>query len=251
MDPISLALGGLSIAGGLFGGHKNYGSGADFGQGRNDLGKMGAVGGQYGDLAQGALTDYAGDNAGYRNAVGDESRYLRTDPLTDGNVTGQVARATAGTTDHFNAARASLSSDLARRGLTDSSQMAGGLAGIASAQAGTVSGAQDAVATQALALHAARLHANAALMGGVAGQDYGRGMANLGAEAGIYGNLGSTYMNLGRGEQGQEMAANGAANGMIGQGAGILAGGFAHPSQGILSAPASPLGGMSPYDVSF
>lgn len=247
MDPLSLALGGASIIGGLLGGHKDFGSAGDFGQGRNFLGKMGAVGGRYAGLADGALTDYAGDNAGYRNAVGDESRFLRTDPLTDSAVTGQVARMTAGTTDHFNAARASLSSDLARRGLTDSSQMAGGLAGIASAQAGTVSGAQNAVTTQALAQRAARMQANTSLMGGVASQDYGHGMQNLGAEAGVYGNLGNTYMALGRGEQGQEMAAQSAANGMIGQGAGILAGAFGKAP----GASSSPLGGMNPYDVAF
>ena len=31
------------------------------------------VAGQYGDLAQGALGDYAGDNAGYRSAAADEA----------------------------------------------------------------------------------------------------------------------------------------------------------------------------------
>lgn len=152
--------------------------------------------------------------------MGNETRYLQTDPYTSQYGARQVAGATAGNTAAFQAARSNLSASLARRGLTDSSQLAGGLAGIDSAQAASTAGAQNQLAQAAIRNQGQRISALTALRGGLANQDYARG-------AGLLGNVASNYLNIGNQERGLDMNAQGAQNSLIGGGAGMIAGAYA------------------------
>lgn len=228
------ALAGASALVGLLGGSKNYNSGPDLTQGRQNLNALSGVGAAYGSLANGAANNYAADNTGYRAALGNEAQYLETDPYTSSRDAADLAAGTSGATQAYQKANSDLSADLAARGIKDGSILGGGLAYNAAQRAGSLASAQNELANNKINARNANTSALLNLYSGAANQDWGRQSDALGAEGGIDQNLASNYLDLGGREQQEETASKLNVNSMLGA-AGSVAGsayGFKNPNGG-------------------
>lgn len=218
----------LSLAGGLFGSRPSYGSAGDLSAARGYMGQEAGIGRQYGQQSQDALNEYGTDNAGYRQAAGAYGNYLKQDPFTDSYDTAQLAGATNGAAQSYQRANANLSANMASRGLTDSSEMAGGLAGIGAAQAGSMATTQNALAMNRIAQRRQNLATLTGLTGGMANTDYSRGMGALGAQEGIDSHLAGMSLGMGEREQGMELQQGSLLRSAMGAGASGIANAYGY-----------------------
>ena len=198
---LGLGLAGVGALGSLFGNN-----GANYAQANQYQGdQLGAIQGEgvdantFGQLGQQDINSYNQYNPLYQQAVGNEANYLNQNLYTNPYSNQALTNAAGGTTNAYNAARANLTSSLAQRGLQSagdssaSGALAGGLASINQAQAGTVAGAQQGIAQQSIAQHAQNLQSLDQLYGGVANQYYNQGTQAYGQQAGIQGNMAGQY----------------------------------------------------------
>ncbi len=148
------------------------------------------IGGHFNALGLDSLGDYAADNGAYRTALGNYKDYLTKDPYTDSRDASYINTATSGLGDAYNKANASLSANLAARGIDPNSSLAvGGAAGIEAGRASALSSAQNGLARSAVTDHERRLQGLLSLMGGAANTDYNRGAGALDAASGSYDKL--------------------------------------------------------------
>lgn len=177
-------------------------------------------------------TQLAGYNVAqpqYLQAVKNESNILTSDPYTDSYSTGKIAQATNTTTAAYQAAKASLAQDMARRGIAGGSADIGGNSAIDAAAAGQVSSAANNVAQDAINQRNVNAAANTQLLGGVADADRtgftGAESGAAGADAtagGIYGNLGAQSIQAQQdNNQNSDVLGN-----LFGAGIGAIAGGY-------------------------
>jgi len=206
---IGLIGGAIGALGGLFGGSqtKDFGSSGDLSAGRGQLGNLGALGTQYGNVAQQDMGAYGAANGQYQGALQGQENYLKSDPYTDQYSTSQLARATSGTAAAYQRAHANLQAEAGGSGLGggNSSMLAGGQASIEENQAGNMAQAQSNLAMNRISQRAQNLSALTDLTGGVANTDYNRGMGAMGAQQGVESNLANSYLGLGQNEQNLEL----------------------------------------------
>jgi len=223
---LSAGLQGISALTSLFGGKSNdYGSVADMSAGRGYLGSLAGIGGQYGSQAASALGNYSADQGQYRGALGQYGQYLQQDPFTDARSTADLARAGVGSASAYQRARANLMASGAASGTggAGSSSLMGGLAGIDSAQAGQIAGAQNTQAYNQIQQHHANMQALMGLYSGAANEDYSRGMGALGAQQGVDQSLASQYLGMGEQERQMQMQQQAQQNQAFGGALGGLA----------------------------
>lgn len=204
---------GLGLLGGLLSKNRNPGA-QSFAQQSNYLGQEAGLAPQYGQQAQQSLGEYGSDNGAYRSAAGAYGDYLKQDPYTDAYSTEQLNNATAGGRAAFQGAQAHLTSSLAQRGLDTgaggmaSSALSGGLAQMDQAHAGSLAQAQNQLAMQRIQQRRQNMGALTNLYGGMAGQDYSRGMGALGAQGNILGNVAGGYGQMGAYQNSQAQMQN-------------------------------------------
>jgi hypothetical protein len=186
------------------------------------LGLQDALRGKYSDQADAAGQQYGQYNPQYLSAVNNQANYLKQDPYTDAYSANALAGATQGSAQAYQRANANLTASLASRGITDSSEMAGGLAGNAQAYAGNEAAAQNNIAQQKIGVADAHRNALISLMGGVANAGYGRQQAAQSNEGNLDRSLYGDYTNQANADFGRQTAANNQRNSLIsGLGSGI------------------------------
>ncbi len=174
-----------------------------------------ALGGQYGNEASAAGGQFAAYNPQYLSAVNNEASYLKTDPYTDSVDANALNGATSGAVQAYQRGNANLTDSLASRGITDSSEMAGGLTGNADALAAQQASAENALADQKIATANQNRNALIGLLGGVANTDYARENAAMGAEGGVNNSVYNDYMNQEKTDLGLQQQANEQRSGLL------------------------------------
>ena len=164
---------------------------------------------QYTGQASQAGDEYAQDNTGYRKSVDDEAAYLQRDPNTDQHDAAYLAQATVGGAQANQRADANLTANLASRGITDSSQMVGGLAQDAEARATQQAQAQNALADSKIRQAQQNRTGLMSLLGGEANQDYGRQQTALGHAGALDSALYSDNLTLAGQNQARQAASDG------------------------------------------
>ena len=197
-------LAGAGALGGLLGiGRQGYGQADQLsGQAGNALQGEQGIGTQYGQLGQGALGSYGNYNNQYQGAVNNYGNYLSQDPFTDQRSSADLNRATSGTANAYSSARGRLYEDMQNRGLGTpesggmGSSMAGGLSNLANQYTGTMGNAQNQEAYNQIGQRQQNMANLTNLYGGAAGTYYGRGMQDLGSQAGLDQNVANGYGQL-------------------------------------------------------
>ena len=220
------AMAGVQLAtslGGLFGHHGDNGASQYRSDEMKQLHGLGDVASQYGDLGQEKLGQAKQYGNQYSGAVQRYGDYLGQDPFTDQRDASDLSRATAGTTQAYQQARANLQQNSYLRGLDTpsssgaSSVYGGAEAGIESGQAAALGNAQNQLAYNRIAQRGQNMGAQTNLYGGAQSQAYGQGMSALGSQAGVEGNIAGQYGNLANNAQSQQQQYNQQLMGGLGQ----------------------------------
>lgn len=192
------------------------------------------------NAGESALSGYQSFAPQANQATQNELNYLNTNPYTDAYSQAKLSQATGGAMRGYAQARSQLASSLAARGLAgpaggQSSELTGGEAGIDAAEAGTLAGAQNNIALDAitqrgqnlaLANQIAAQHASSLFSQGEGGVQ-GGGSVLQGA-GGLYDQTANDWLNEGQQEiQNTQNANNSASGSWAGlAGIGLKAAGF-------------------------
>lgn len=195
-NPAALVGPGLSILGSLFGRRRDPRDDPNYQAAMAAAGRQADVAGDYSDLAGQAGEDLAHYRPGYNDAVDSYARYLQQDPGTSAHDASYLASATAGEDAANKAAEAGLTTNLLSRGITDGSDLTGGLTDLAAREAGQGTGAQIGLAQYKIAQANQDRQALVGLLGGAASQARGADMSALSGEGGANQSAFGDYNNL-------------------------------------------------------
>jgi len=165
----NLATAAIPLIGGLFGSKKPKPSAAEQAQAQlaQEQADQARLMRGYGMTAE---NDYAVADRTAQRGIADYAALLGTDPYTDQVKAREIGNMTSGVNNAYLSGKANLSSDLAARGISDSSALTGGLTGIENARSGAISGALQNVNSEEDANRYSRAQQLAALLAGNAGK---------------------------------------------------------------------------------
>jgi hypothetical protein len=206
--------------GGVFGGAPTLNTNA----GSQYTSTLQNIAGNLGNLYGQQQGQYQTDQANQNRAANAYSQYLQSNPATNTYNAQQIASAERGASEGAQAAKANLSADLARRGISPNSSMGvGGLASINQGLAENNANIQNQNAINNENRYQQNLATNAGLWGNLAGQDYGRATSTAGQQAGIEGNLMSEADQMALDQYNQQVVQNNANSALWGSLAGAAA----------------------------
>ena len=147
------------------------------------------TGNQYAGLSNPYVADSGGDFQTARNSLNNYAQYLSANPATQQNNAAFMGGAESSAANAYAKANSALTQNMAQRGISNSGTAAGALTGLAADQAANTAGNAYNLGQYNTEKYAQNLGELNNLYQGQASQDFSRGMAGTGAEAGIQDSL--------------------------------------------------------------